>query len=718
MQDRSDGSTTLVCVASDGTPANSECAGGAISGNGRYVVFASSADNLVPDEPADECGDDDDDDPPPCRNVYRHDLDTGLTETVSIPAFGGVDVGNSFAPAISADGNVVAFGSLASNLVGSDNDDDGQCDASAQDCDTNGKSDIFVRDMISGVTTRASVSSTGAESDGVSLDPSLSANGRWLAFASVATNFDNDPGSSADIFVHDRVTGLTEGLGYDNFGQVTGESYDPSISSDGSRVAFISQANNLVLGDANPSWNAFMYDRTADESQIVDVRTDGSVPASGQVDRPDITPDGRLVAFRSTYDLTGDGAGGLYVRDMDAGVTTPESVDSAGQPMAGADVGENDLISDDGRFAAFWVYDNGVSDIYVHDRGPAVGESETGSGTVTTDSEGDGATVFDPLEATVTSAQPGQISVTEVSPATQQLPGRYATIGQQVDITAPDALPGAPLVIRFLLDASIVPPSTNLTTLAVFRNGVQVDACLVAGTPDPSPCVVSRTRLPDGDVEIIVHTLRASSWNVALQLPGTGADITPPSVTINQPGDGATYEVGSSVTVAFTCSDDVELASCQGDQPSGSPLNTHQVGPQTFAVHAADAAGNDTTVTATYRVVYPFTGFFSPVDNDAVSIANAGRTIPVKWQLQSAATTVSDPASFVGLTSRRVNCATLAAESVDAIENYTNASGLLYQGSGSWQFNWKTPKSYAGQCRTMTVTLSDGTTHHADFQFK
>ena len=721
VQDRADGSTDVVCVASDGTWADSSCGDGVISGNGRYVVFRSGATNLVPDEPADRCGEEDDDEdrpPPPCQNVFRHDLETGLTIAVSTPAFGGVNVGDSYSPDISADGSVVAFGSNAPNLVGADGNGDQVCDAPLSECDTNDQSDVFVRDMVAGVTTRVSTPGSGVESDGASLEPSLSADGRWVAFASSSQGFANDPGSSTDIFVHDRTLGTTEGLGYDNRGPVAGESYAPSISADGDRVAFMSQADNLVEGDLNASWNVFAYDRSADTTEILDVRADGSVPELGGADRPDITPDGRLVAFRATADLTGNGGCCLYVRDLDSSTNTLESVNTAGQPMAAnGDTGLQDLISDDGRYVAFWVYDSGNSDVYVHDRGPAVGESEAGSGSVTTDSEGDGATVFDPLEATVTSAQPGPITVTETS-ATQPLPGRYATLGQQVDVTAPAAAPGSPLVLRFVLDGSIVPPSSDLASLAVFRNGVQVGDCVVVSQPDPAPCVESRTRLADRDVEIVVHTLLASAWNVAVELPPTGVDTTPPAVTIDQPADGATYELGSDVTVAFTCSDDVEVATCLGDQPVGSRLDTSQAGLRDFAVEATDVAGNRTTAASTFRVVYPFTGFFSPVDNGAVNLAKAGQTVPVRWRLQNATSTVADPGSFVSLVSRRVACSTMASEPVDVVESYTSSTGLLYQGSGNWQFNWKTPKDYAGQCRTMLLTLSDGSSYASSFEFK
>jgi hypothetical protein len=117
-------------------------------------------------------------------------------------------------------------------------------------------------------------------------------------------------------------------------------------------------------------------------------------------------------------------------------------------------------------------------------------------------------------------------------------------------------------------------------------------------------------------------------------------------------------------------------------------------------------------------VSYGFQGFFAPIDNDMVNAAKAGQAIPVKWRLlDHTGKPVSDPASFVSLTSK-AGSGTCAGLPSDAIETYAGMSGLRYLGDGYWQFNWKTPKSYAGQCRTMTLTLLDGSTHSASFSFR
>ena len=128
-------------------------------------------------------------------------------------------------------------------------------------------------------------------------------------------------------------------------------------------------------------------------------------------------------------------------------------------------------------------------------------------------------------------------------------------------------------------------------------------------------------------------------------------------------------------------------------------------------------AGDGEVVVSYELATFAFTGFAAPIDNAAVNVAKAGRTIPVQWHLELDGAPVSDPASFTSLTSQAGIGACVGLPS-DAVETYAGESGLQYLGSGDWQFNWKTPKGYAGQCRTMIVTLADGSTHTATFQFK
>jgi hypothetical protein len=129
----------------------------------------------------------------------------------------------------------------------------------------------------------------------------------------------------------------------------------------------------------------------------------------------------------------------------------------------------------------------------------------------------------------------------------------------------------------------------------------------------------------------------------------------------------------------------------------------------------------ETTSTTSTTTVEVFTGFFAPIENDVVNLAKAGQAIPVKWRLtDGSGMPISDPASFVGLYSYSVSCIDFLGDPIDEIEEYAaGASGLQYKGDGYWQFNWKTPKTYAGQCRKAYIKFTGGMTSPlAKFKFK
>jgi Tol biopolymer transport system component len=218
----------LVSVASDSTQGNDNSWDPSISADGRYVAFFSHASNLVPGDTNNTL------------DVFVHDRLTGQTTRVSVASDGTEGNGDSFVGSISADGRYVAFASWASNLVPGD---------------TNGRSDIFVHDRVTGQTTRVSVASDGTEGNGDSWGcPSISADGRYVAFASWASNLvPGDTNGRSDIFVHDRVTGQTTRVSVASDGtEGNGDSWwRPSISADGRYVAFPSYASNLVPGDTN-----------------------------------------------------------------------------------------------------------------------------------------------------------------------------------------------------------------------------------------------------------------------------------------------------------------------------------------------------------------------------------------------------------------------------------------------------------------------------------
>ncbi len=362
------GATTRVSVASDGTQGNnSSDYTPALSADGRYVAFYSIASNLV-------SGDTND-----VSDVFVHDRQTGQTARVSVASDGAQGNGHSYGPSLSADGRYVAFGSYASNLVSGD---------------TNEVADIFVHDRQTGQTTRVSVASDGTQGNGRSINSSISADGRYVAFASEASNLVNgDSNGQSDIFVHDRQLGQTTRISVASNG-AQGNSYSdsPSLSADGRYVAFWSLASNLVSGDTNGWYDIFVRDRQTGQTTRVSVASDGTQGNNNAYDAS-LSADGRYVAFRSEASnlVSGDtnGCYDVFVHDRQTGQTTRVSVASDGTQGNGRSYGPS--LSADGRYVAFWsVANNLVSgdtnswhDVFVHDRqtGQTIRDSVASDGT-------------------------------------------------------------------------------------------------------------------------------------------------------------------------------------------------------------------------------------------------------------------------------------------------------------------------------------------------
>jgi Tol biopolymer transport system component len=244
------------------------------------------------------------------------------TRRVSVGSDGTQGNSDSYRPSISADGRYVAFSSLANNLVTED---------------TNNEGDIFVYDLVANTTRIVSVATDGTGGNSESYRPSISADGRYVAFESRANNLvDGDTNSYADIFIYDTVANTTRIVSVATDGTDGNfDSYAPSISADGRYVTFYSYASNLVSGDTNPYADIFIYDTVANTTRIVSVATDdtqGNDFSSSSY--PSISGDGRYVAFVSyTSNLvSGDtnNTSDIFVYDTVANTTRIVSVDSDG----------------------------------------------------------------------------------------------------------------------------------------------------------------------------------------------------------------------------------------------------------------------------------------------------------------------------------------------------------------------------------------------------
>jgi Tol biopolymer transport system component len=345
--------TERVSLSTGGALGNDNSDQASISADGRYVAFASLATNLVA---GDTNG---------VSDIFVRDRQTGTTVRASVATGGAQADGASYYPSISADGRYVAFLSHATNLVPGD---------------TNGLEEIFVRDRQTGTTERVSVATGGAQADGFSFLPSISADGRYVAFSSTATNLvTGDTNHAEDVFVRDRQIGTTECVSLDSSGvQGNNSSLVCAISADGRYVAFGSFATNLVAGDTNGANDIFVRDRQTGTTERVSVATGGAQGNFGS-QNPSISADGRYVAFTSdaTNLVPGDtnGREDVFVHDRQAGTTERVSLDSGG--AQGNDLSDfSPSISADGRYVAFMSYatnlvpgdTNGVFDVFVRDR--------------------------------------------------------------------------------------------------------------------------------------------------------------------------------------------------------------------------------------------------------------------------------------------------------------------------------------------------------------
>jgi len=407
--------TTRVSVRSDGTQAiDDHSFDPSISSDGRHVAFDSLANDLIVGDTNDK------------RDIFVHDRDAdgnGIldeagwgkirTIRVSVKSDGTQATDGSDNASISSDGRYVTFESAATDLLSSDGNGNDDIFVHDRDADGNGIFDEAGPGKVR--TTLVSVKSDGTQANGNSSRPSISSDGRYVAFQSFATDLvSGDSNGNYDIFVHDRdadgdgifdepggISTIRVSVKSDGTGASVGMSTNASISSDGRHVAFETLGTDLMPTDTNTWSDVLVHDRDTDGDGIFDepggIRTTRVSVASdgtqgvGAHESPSISSDGRYVAFQSwAPDLvTGDtnGEWDIFVHDRDAdgdgifdepgGIrTTRVSVQSDGTQAASGD-SENASISAGGRHVAFDSYaadlvpgdTNGHKDVFVHDRG-------------------------------------------------------------------------------------------------------------------------------------------------------------------------------------------------------------------------------------------------------------------------------------------------------------------------------------------------------------
>jgi Tol biopolymer transport system component len=256
----SSGVIIRVSVDSTGQQANAPSYKPEISANGRFVVFESFADNLVPGDSNNTCDNNlDGISIENCPDIFLHDLLTGQTTLVSILTNGTQSDGWSRNATISGDGSVVAFASTGSNLDGFE--DDYACDTDSDLEEDDNCPDVFLRNLNTGVTTIITRTVTGGAALGWADFPSLSASGRFVSFESDSEHLvEEDASGNTDIFVYDSQTGKNKRVSVSSTGtEANDNSIGSSISADGQLIAFTSYADNLVIGDTNENSDVFVH---------------------------------------------------------------------------------------------------------------------------------------------------------------------------------------------------------------------------------------------------------------------------------------------------------------------------------------------------------------------------------------------------------------------------------------------------------------------------
>ena len=686
----------LVSVVIDGY-ADAHSSWPTVSNDGRFVAFQSGAGNLLPEDTTHAHG------------IFIRDTVVGVTEGVTARSDNLQFVDPSWAPDISADGQVVAFlnGSpvpgempapdyhgnvfvfdrrtrqLALVTVAVTPERLGfQCAVSTDQCwtdyaldpdgfrprisrdgrrvvfasrsrdlvpgDTNGWSDVFVYDRDAGTTNRISVAADGAQADGASSAPDISADGRYVVFESAANNLvpghaPHRPGYSPDIYLKDLHTGSVSLLSVSTGGDPVapgGSSWTPSISGDGRVVAFMTVGDGLVPADTFQARQVYTRDLVTGTTELISVDAAGEAVA-GDSYNPDVNRDGTVVAFRTGASVVPDhpeciGCFKVAVRNRVTGVTVRADMSPAGEAGLG-NVEGRPSISDDGRYVAYSTDasnlgapdgDPSIWDVFLSDLGWTVQSAVVPAGSPYGTATQTGPSANDPVQTTVTAPVGGTVAISE-QPA-QPAQAGYRMLGWQVTVEAPAATAENPLSLSFTLHAGLV-DGFDPASVTPFRDGVPVQRCPVSdGTATPDPCVAAAAADGDGDVTVTVLSSHASEW--------------------------------------------------------------------TFG-----AAG------------FAFSGFFPPVERYTTNGATAGSAVPVRFSL----------GGYRGLDvfapgSPRVAAVSCSGGQVDAIEETEPGySATLRYSAGSDQYTyvWKTSRSWAGTCRRLVLNFVDGSVRTAEFTF-
>jgi len=640
-------SIRLVSANSDSVPANDSSTSPTVSADGRYVAFVSNAANLGIANTNHR------------MNVYVKDMNTGAVLPVSVDSSGNAGNDDSDYAAISADGKYVVFASYATNLT---------------PMATNTASQIYVRDLARQTTTLVSINNDNiAAGDGDSGNPSISGDGRFVVYQSIAANLVSGNIQGMDqIFLRDRLLGTTELISADPNGAF-GDDYSgaPCVSTDGKYVAFVSTSSNL-MADATNGTQVFVRNRASNTTEMISV-TSGSSPVQGDNDSDiwqiSMTPEGRCVAFASAaanfVPGTSDGIFQVYRRDRLTQVTTLVSVDNSNPPVAGQK-GDSwtPSINVSGRYVTFSsIADNlsagntnGVSQVFHTDLG-TVGTTQpvvtilspTSGNTLNTKSttiDLEGVAVSDTALSNVT-------WLNQTTGDTQSCSGtaywtgsgiRLQAGSNTIVVTATDTAGHTGSATLTVVNSSdSVPPSISISTVpsSVYDQSVTIIGTasdnagidrvtwvnnkggqgICSGTNSWNATVL--LAIGANTITMTAYDTAGNSTNASIVITRL-ADNVPPAVTITLPTTDPSYESSvGSISISGTASDNVGVSEvrwsntsvpnqsgvCNGTTNWSVGSIPLQLGANVIVITAFDVNGNSNTDTLTVN----FTDKVSPV---------------------------------------------------------------------------------------------------------
>ncbi|MGW6061860.1 hypothetical protein [Streptomyces sp. NPDC055189] len=338
VRDLRTGRTERVSVRSNGKASHGVVREVSISPDGRYVVFTSTADDLVNGDPND------------LDDVFLHDRDTGRTQRISATgaSYDGLRSQLTYDPVVSGDGRYVAYASGAEDLVAGD---------------ANERDDVFLYDRKKKTTELAQLDNAGRQGQGDAFAPAFAggSGGRYLAFTSNAGNLAGveDHSSATDIFLRDREKGTTELISIPQAYNRKTPSWDAVLSGDARYAAFTSSSRVLRPEGPVPTsaHNVFLYDREAKRMRLVSAAPDGT-PANGDSDDVSLSGDGRYAVFTSVAsnlapDADGDSSADVFLRDMESGEVSlisgesePVAEDTEPGPRTGVSEGGGAVVFD------------------------------------------------------------------------------------------------------------------------------------------------------------------------------------------------------------------------------------------------------------------------------------------------------------------------------------------------------------------------------------